>query len=146
MEYLSWFLFSFILIYIIYYVLFIRKSRRNVKVPAEAQYLIALYKLDVNRFSYHKFINILGLVTSFDIAIVATIVAKVDGVVWQILFGFVAVVPVVVLSFMLLGKYYQSKQIKDNSKELEKEKKYLERLEKKKNKKSNVKKGKKKNG
>ena len=145
MEYISWFIFSFIFIYIIYYFIFIRRTKRGIKVPAEAQYLIALYKLDIDKFSYRKFIRIVGLVTSFDIAIVATIVAKVDGVIWQILFGFVAVVPVVVLTFMLLGKYYQNKQTKDNSKELAKEKKYLTK-KKNKNKKSGKKKGQKKNG
>jgi hypothetical protein len=140
MEYISWFLFSFILIYIIYYYFFIRKTRRNVKVTTEAQYLISIYKLDVNLFSYRKFMQIVGLVTSIDIALVATIVAKVDGIVWQILFGFVAVVPVVVLSFMLLGKYYQNKQLKDNSKELASEQKYLAKQSKKENKKKKAKK------
>ena len=143
MEYVSWFLFSFILIYILYYVIFIRKSRRGVKVPAEAQYLISLYKLDVNLFSYYRFMRIVGLVTSLDIAIIATIVAKVEGIVWQILFGFVAVVPVIILSFLLLGKYYQRKQSQDNSKELAKEKKYLDKKDKKK--KKEKKKGRKKN-
>ena len=143
MEYVSWFLFSFILIYILYYVIFIRKSRRGVKVPAEAQYLISLYKLDVNLFSYYRFMRIVGLVTSLDIAIIATIVAKVEGIVWQILFGFVAVVPVIILSFLLLGKYYQRKQSQDNSKELAKEKKYLDKKDKKK--KLEKKKGRKKN-
>ena len=83
-----------------------------------------------------------GVVTSFDIALVSTIVAKVEGVVWQILFGFVAVVPVIILTFMLLGKYYKHKQTLDNSQELEKESK----LENKKKKKSRQQKGKKKNG
>lgn len=146
MEYISWFLFSFILVYILYYFFFIRKARRKGKVPAEAEYLIFVYKLDVNKFSYRKFMQIIGFVTSLDIAIVATIVANVKGIIWQILFGFVAVVPVCVLSFMLLGKYYQNKQTKDNSKELEKEKKYLERKDSKKKKKVSKKKGQKKNG
>lgn len=140
MEYVIWFIFSFILIYIIYYILFIRKARRGEKVPSEAQYLIALYKLDVNKFSYRRFIRMVGLVTSLDIAIVATIVTNVGGVIWQILFGFVAVIPIIGLSFMLLGKYYQKKQTQDNTKELEKEKKYLEKLDKKKKKKKTSKK------
>jgi len=145
MEYLVWFLFSFIMIFIIYYILFIKKARRNEKVPIEAQYLINIYKLDIDKFSYRKFMIIVGLVTSLDIAVVATIVTKVGGVVWQILFGFVAVVPVVVLSFMLLGKYYQNKQALDNNKELQQEKKYLQKQEKKKKRKTskkNKKKGK----
>lgn len=145
MKYIIWFIFSFILIYIFYYVFFIKKTRRNIKTPVEAQYLIALYKLDVNKFSYYNFIKVVGLVTSLDIAFVATIVAKVGGVVWQILFGFVVVVPVIVISFMLLGKYYQKKQLCDNTEELRKEKEYFDKLnsrKKNKNKKKKVKEGK----
>lgn len=145
MEYIGWFLFNFIFIYIIYYFVFIRRTKRGIKVPAEAQYLISLYKLDVSKFSYRKFTHVVGLITSFDIALVATVVTKVNGIIFQILFGFVAVVPIVVLTFMLLGKYYQDKQLKDNSQELEKEKKYLDKKNKKK-KKSSKKKGQKKNG
>ena len=145
MEYIGWFIFSFIFIYIIYYFVFVRRTTRGVKVPTEAQYLISLYKLDVDKFSYRKFIRIVGIVTSLDIAVVATVVAKVEGVIWQILFGFVAVIPIVVLTFMLLGKYYQKKQTEDNSKELAKEKKYLDKKAEKK-KKTNKKKGQKKNG
>ena len=137
MEYIYSFIFSFILIYILYYFLFIWKAKRGKKMPSEAQYLISLYSLDINKFSYRKFLKIIGLVTSLDIAIVVTIVSIVDGIIWQILFGFVAVVPVIVLSFMIVGKYYQQKQLKDNSKELEKEKKKRKKKEKNK-----VKKGK----
>lgn len=144
MKYIGWFLFSFVFIYIIYYFIFIRRTRRGIKVPQEAQYLISLYKLDVNLFSYYKFVRIVGIITSLDIALIATIVAKVDGIVWQILFGFVAVVPVVVFTFMLLGRYYQNKQTQDNSKELELENKYLQKIDAKKKKRK--KKGKKKNG
>jgi len=131
MEYILWFIFYSILIFILYYILFIRKTKRNVKVPAEAQYLISLYKLDVKKFSYRKFIILVGLVTSLDVALVALIVMQVEETVWQLLFGFVAVVPIIVISFMILGKYYQNKQNKDNSKELKKEKKYLEKIKKK---------------
>ena len=134
-------------IYIIYYFLFIRKTKRDYKIPSEVQYLIALYKLDTKLFSYQRFVRVVGMVTSFDIALVATMVANIDGSIWQILFGFVIVVPVMVISFMLLGKFYQKKEIKDNSKELEKEKKYLEKREKKdKKKNSKKKKQKSKNG
>lgn len=137
MEYISWFLFSFILIYIIYYAVFIRKSGRGEKIPTEAQYLISLYQLDISLFSYRKFMKMIGIVTSLDVALIATVIARVRGIIWQILFGFVAVFPVIALSFMLLGKYYQKKQTQDNTKELEKERKYLEKKEK--GKKKNVK-------
>lgn len=153
MEYIGWFIFDFILIYIIYYLLFIRKTKRNYKVPSEVQYLITAYKLDVNKFSYYKFVRIVALSISLTISLIATIMTLVDGIAWQILFGFIAVIPVAVISFSLIGKYYQNKQLKDNSKELEIEKIYLGKLEekekkkkKKKTKSNTSKKGKKKNG
>lgn len=136
MNYIYWFVGSFNLIFIIYYFIFIKGSRRNKKIPSEAQYLIYQYKLDISKFSYYRFIRVVGIVTSFDIALVATIVAKVDGTIWQILFGFVAVVPVIIITFMLLGKYYQKKQLLDNSKELEIEKKH-NKIKKQKGKKKN---------
>ena len=132
MEILGWFIFDYILILGIYYFLFVRRTVRGEKVPSEANYLIKIYDLDVNLFSYRKFIKIVGLVTSFDVALVATLVAIVDSrLLWQVLFGLIGVVPVVIISFMLLGKFYKNKQTKDNTKELDKEKKYLEKLNKK---------------
>ena len=134
MEIIGWFIFDYVLIYLVYYFWFIRKAVRGEKVPSEANYLINLYNLDVNKFSYRKFINIVGLVTSFDVALAATLVAVIDSrVIWQILFGLVIIIPIIAITFMLLGEYYKKKQTKDNSKELEKEKKYLQKKMKKEN-------------
>ncbi len=123
MEYISWFLLDFIVIFMFYYFIYVRKGRKNKKKPSEVSYLITYYKLDTNLFSYRKFLTVVGLVVSFDIAVVATFVPIIDGIVWQILFGFIIIIPVVVLSFILVGNYYKKKQTLDNSKELEKEKK-----------------------
>ena len=132
MEIIGWFIFDYILIYTIYYFWFIRRTVRGEKVPSEANYLINLYNLDINKFSYHKFIKVVGLVTTFDVALVATLVAVIDSrVIWQILFSLIIIIPIIAITFMVLGKFYQRKQTKDNSKELEKEKVYLEKLKKK---------------
>jgi len=141
------FIINFIIIYILYYFLFIRKSRRNEKVPAEAQFLITTYKLNTKLFSYQKFVRMVGLVTCLDIGFVVTIISVVEGLVWQILFGFAAVIPVCVISFMMLGNYYKKKEELDNSEELRQEKEYLDKIDNKnKSKKSKEKKGSKKNG
>lgn len=54
--------------------------------------------------------NTVALVASFDISLVATIVFHIDGFIWQLLFGFIFLVPVILLSFMLVGRYYQNKK------------------------------------
>ena len=141
MSYVIWFILSFILIYLLYYIFSIRKATRDTKKSVEAQFLIYSNKLDINKFSYYRFVRVVGLVTCFDIALVATIVGAVEELIWQILFGFVAVIPILVISFLLLGKYYTNKQHKDNKKELEKEKKKLDKIDRKKHKKRKLKRG-----
>ena len=140
LDFIFGLLFSFIFVYIIYYFIFIKNARRTTKKASEVEYLIGIYKLDISKFSYYSFIRVVGLITCFDIALVAAVVAFVDGVVWQILFGFVGVVPVCILSFLLLGRYYQKKQELDNSEELAIEKAYLERKDSKKEEKKRKKK------
>jgi len=129
-KYIITFILSYILIYLIYFFYYILVCKRDKRCPAEATYMIRLYKLDINKFSYRKFIKIISLVTSFDIALAVTVVSYFDKIVWQILFGLVVIIPIIIISFMTVGKHYAKKQLKDNSKELKREEKYLNRLEK----------------
>ena len=130
MEYLVVFLVIFILFFVGYYIYYVMFARRNKKCPTEGTYLIRLYKLDINKFSYRKFLLHISLVTSIDLAITATVIYGFEKLIWQILFGLITIIPVVAISFILLGKYYQYKQTKDNSRELRKENRWIERQDK----------------
>jgi len=136
MESVLNFIFTFLLVYILYYFLSVRKAKRNSKkVPVEVEYLILLYKLDTKNFNYQKFVNTVALVGSLDIALVATIVFNIDGFLWELLFGFIFLVPVIGISYMLLGKYYKN-LVEENVLEKKREQEEKERLkEEKKNKK-----------
>ena len=130
MEYIVAFLVVFILFFIGYYCYYVMFARRGKRRPTEGTYLIRLYKLDINKFSYRKFMLHISLLTSIDIAIVATVIFGVKELIWQILFGLITVIPVVAISFIITGKYYQIKQTKDNSRELNKENRWIERQDK----------------
>jgi hypothetical protein len=111
MEDIIYFIGIFIVLYILFYLFMVKKARRNSKkVPVEVQYLLVLYNLDTKNFRYKQFMNTVALVASFDISLVATIVFHIEGFIWQLLFGFIFLVPVILLSFMLVGKYYQNKK------------------------------------
>ncbi len=127
MEYLAVFLVVFILFFVGYYCYYVMFARRDKKCPTEGTYLIRLYKLDINKFSYRKFMLHISLLTSIDIAIVATVIFGFKELIWQILFGLITVIPVVAISFIITGKYYQNKQLKDNSKEIDRENRIIER-------------------
>ena len=111
MEDIICFIGIFIVLYILFYLFMVKKARRNSKkVPVEVQYLLVQYNLDTKNFRYKQFMNTVALVASFDISLVATIVFHIEGFIWQLLFGFIFLVPVILLSFMLVGKYYQNKK------------------------------------
>ncbi|MDD6223621.1 MAG: hypothetical protein PUB18_01300 [bacterium] len=113
MEHIIYFGGTFLLVYLIYYFASIRKAKKNTKkIPVEVQYLILAYHIDVKKIPYLSFLNTIAIVGSFDIALVAVIVSLFQDLVWQLLFGFVVVVPIIVISFMLIGKYYQQQQQK----------------------------------
>ena len=111
MEDIIYFIGIFIVLYILFYLFMVKKARRNSKkVPVEVQYLLVQYNLDTKNFRYKQFMNTVALVASFDISLVATIVFHIDGFIWQLIFGFIFLVPVILLSFMLVGRYYQNKK------------------------------------
>ena len=111
MEDIIYFIGIFIVLYILFHLFMVKKARRNSKkVPVEVQYLLVQYNLDTKNFRYKQFMNTVALVASFDISLVATIVFHIEGFIWQLLFGFIFLVPVILLSFMLVGKYYQNKK------------------------------------
>ena len=145
MEYLISFIFYFIVVFIGYYFINVRKAKRENKNPSEVNFLINYYKLDTKKFSFKKFMVVVDFIVAFDVALVGMLMPLISGLVWQILIGFVIIIPVAVISFIIVGNYYKSKQLKDNSKELKKEKKYLDRLKKKEEKKKTSKKGSRKN-
>ncbi len=113
MEFLFNFILIFVIVYISFYFVSVRKARKNSKrVPVEVQYLLIRYQIDLKKIRYKKFVNSVALIGSFDIALVGAIVLLVKGILFQLLFGFILFVPVILISFHLLGKYYQKKSNK----------------------------------
>ena len=136
MKLFLFFLLDFTVVFILYFLVYVAWARREKKAPPEAQFLINLYNLDTKKFNYKKFMFYVSLVSSFDVALVVLLVTNISGLIWQLLFGFIIVVPVAIFSFMMLGKYYSKKQNKDNSRELEIERAYLEKMDNKKKRKT----------
>ena len=113
MEFLFNFITIFVLIYVFYYIFSVRKARKNgKKVPIEVQYLLIRYQIDLKKIRYKRFVNSVALIGSFDMALVGAIVLFVEGIIFQLLFGVILFIPIILASFHLLGKYYQEKSKK----------------------------------
>ena len=110
---LYWFLGTFIIIYIFYlfhYVIGKKKKYNKNKVPIELGYLIRKYKLDIKKINYKKIMNEIGLISSFDIAFTATFMfIFVKNIYLSIILGIVIIIPLIIITFNILGSIYRKK-------------------------------------
>ena len=103
----------FMIIFIINYFLFIRKKTKlnKKKVPIELNYLIIIYKIDVKKINYKKFVWIYNLINTFIITtIYILIVYLLDNLILQIIIGMILLVLLIIICYGLLGRYYQKKE------------------------------------
>lgn len=131
-----WFIITVIVVYLFYYVWIIRKydkfgrlkvkkgkkklfgknkgqvnDYQEPKIPSEIQILIVKYRLDMSKINYRGLLKVVGLVCAIDIAFITTIVSFVKSDNSYVLLGIGAllVLPTILISFMLLGKYFKKK-------------------------------------
>ena len=79
MEELSLFLLSFVFVFLIYQFFIVRRAKKNhakkgKKDPIEISYLVRKYHLDLKKVHYNQLLQIVALVSSFDISLVVSII------------------------------------------------------------------------
>ena len=121
LEFIKLFFIIFILVLLIYELIFNKyKTRKNNKkkkrlknnYPLEVLIMSSFYKIDINKVNYNKFLNILACVSSFDIALIVSIVSLVDNGLLQILLALILVLPIIFLSYYIVSLFYRKKESK----------------------------------
>ena len=127
------FIVTIILAYLVYYIFIIRKydahgkkivkekkgNKKAVDVtryPAEVELFIYKYKVDIKKINFRAMLKLLGLVCSIDIALIVTILSfiKTDNMIILLLIGFVIMIPIILISYTLLGRYFKKKGLTKN--------------------------------
>lgn len=113
------FIACFILVFICYQVFFVlpmKKYRKNKKKKikekkelAEIRFLVTKYKLDLDKVNYNKLLLVVSLVSSFDITLIVTIITLFDSYLVSFLLAAVLVLPIVMISYWLVYKFYEKK-------------------------------------
>ena len=117
------FIACFILVFICYQVFFIlpmkkyRKNKKNGKKKkikekkelAEITFLVTKYKLDLDKVNYNKLLLVVSFVSSFDITLIVTIITLFDSYLVSFLLAAVLVLPIVMISYWLVYKFYEKK-------------------------------------
>lgn len=85
------------------------KKKKEKKELAEIRYLVYKYKLDMKKVNYNQLLQIVALTSSFDITIIVTIVALVDSYLLSLLMCVVLVIPIIMISYWLVFRFYKKR-------------------------------------
>ena len=114
------FLLCYMFVFIIYQIFVVRKTKRNKsknklkKDPIEISYLIKRYHLDMKKVSYNQLLQIVAIVSSFDIALTVSIIMLFDNFFLEIICGFISIIVLILGSYHLIYLFYKKKgMIKD---------------------------------
>ncbi len=122
MQEIVLFLICFVLVFILYEFFIVipmknyknnkgkkKKIRKEKTDPVEIKFLVYKYGVDLEKINYNKLLHVVAFVSSFDIALVVSIIALIDGYMWQMLLAIVLVIPLFLVSYGLVAKYYKKK-------------------------------------
>ena len=106
---------SYVLIFIFYQILIIlpakkrANNKKNEKELLEVKYLEIVHKVDIQKVKYEQLIQICAIVSSLDISLAVTFVCMVDGLLLELLVGFLSIIVLIVVSYYLIYLFYKKK-------------------------------------
>lgn len=117
------FLMCFVFVFIIYQIFIVSKAKKNhiskkkkdrEKQPIEVRYLIFKYHIDLEKASYNQLLQVVALVSAFDISLIVTLTMLIDEYLFQLLLAVVIVIPIILVSYHFVGRFYQKKGMVKN--------------------------------
>ena len=123
MQELVLFLLTFVFVLILYEIFIVnraKKSKKKVnkkdKDPIEVNYLVRKYHLDMKKVNYNQLLQIIALTSSFDIALVVSVILLLKNFFLQVFGGFIFTLVIILLSYHLVYLFYKKKgMIKNES-------------------------------
>ena len=111
MQELLLFLLSFIFVFLLYQLFIVRraKSKKKPKEPFEVTYLVSKYKLDLKRVNYKRLLLVISLVSSFDIALIVSVIMLLDSFILEVVVGFIFTLIIILGSYHLVYLVYKKK-------------------------------------
>ena len=89
----------------------IKKETEDIKIPTEVEILISKYHIDLSKINYKKLLKIVCLTCSIDIGIIIGILSLIntDNMYIKLAVGAVLVIPIILISYAILGYYFKKK-------------------------------------
>lgn len=122
MQELILFLLSYLVVFIAYQIFIIKpikntgkkKRKKEKKEPTEVVYLITKYNLDMDKVNYNQLLQIVALTSSFDIALICSLIMIPENFFIRLLVGLISMIIVILVSYHFVYLFYKKKgMIKD---------------------------------
>ncbi len=112
------FVLSYILVFIIYELFIVNKAKKykddeSKKKPVEVRYLVKKFGIDINKINYNQMLQVIALLSSLDIAIIAAVMAMFKVLTVQLIAGFITLIPLLLITYNFIGRRYR-KKMKEN--------------------------------
>ena len=116
------FIITFGIVYLAYYVMVIRRCKKNKKlVPTEVNLILCFYDIDLKKINSYQMIKVVCLLTSFIIATIVTVISVFfDSTIIILIFGTLMSILLAIICYRLVGRYYeiQSKKATNSKKSM----------------------------
>ena len=103
---------TFLVIWLIYYFLIIKKCKKNKQyVPAEVNLILYLYQINYQKIDIYKMTKVVSLITTTILAVIITLMSNFfHNKIIVLIFGTIISVLVAIIVYGYVGKYYKSKE------------------------------------
>lgn len=110
MNHVISFTISFLIIYLVYQILVVRRKKgiEKFKEGKQLEYFKKVFKLD--KINIKKFANSLAIANSFIMATTITIIEFIDNLILKMLVGFIVIIPIMLIVYKILGSIYKKKE------------------------------------
>lgn len=117
MEELLLFFMTFLLVLCLYEIFIVRRHRKDdsknkkkkINDPFEIVYLERKYRLDMDKVPYNQLLQLVALTSSLDIAIIVSIIVRIESFFVKMLSGFICTICLIVVSYHLIYLFYKKK-------------------------------------
>ena len=108
------FVITFIVIYLVYYFLVIRKCKKDKTiVPAEVNIILMMHKIDSKKINIYQMVKVVSVVTTIILSVIITLIgAFFDSTIIILIFGTLISLVVACICYRIIGNYYEKKSNK----------------------------------
>ena len=111
------FVITFLVIYVIYYFLVIKKCKNKKVVPSEVNLILSFYKIDLKKIDSYQMVKVVSLVTTMVLSVIITLISVFfDNTIIILVFGTLLSILVAIICYRIIGRYYEKQSMKKEKK------------------------------